>query len=406
MLAESPLSRFTFASSRRINHSLTAATEQRLLRWLATRAPRWLTSDQLTLLGVAAQVAAGICYALARNQSYWLLGVNLCLALNWLGDSLDGTLARVRCQQRPRYGFYVDHMVDVFGSIALMGGLACSGLVHPPIAIAMLIAFLVLAAESFLATHTLGEFQLSTGIFGPTEIRILLAIGNFALLRSPFSTIAGHRWLLFDVGGAIATACMFGTALITTLRNTARLYRGGASRMKCVLLLLAFALLAPHVQAQTNWHDTEKRFNTDCAYENVFTGPSITSRPSTPTFTTGVTFGQYFANSLGKGAGASPQFELGVVGPIHGGHPVDGLASFGYIFANKIPHHPIYPFLAGGYTRMFVTGNAVNFGVGVDFGKDEFKKLFRIEVRDYYLFTGPQQHVIGLRLALGRFISD
>ena len=135
------------------------------------------------------------------------------LALNWLGDSLDGTLARVRRQQRPRYGFYVDHMVDIFGSVALMCGLGCSGFLHWQTAIAMLVAFLLLSSESYLATYTLSRFQLSQGIFGPTEIRILLIIGNLALLRSPYSTLFGHRMLLFDLGGTIAAVSMFAMAI-------------------------------------------------------------------------------------------------------------------------------------------------------------------------------------------------
>jgi len=167
---------------------------------MAERAPKWLSSDQLTLLGLIAQIGAGVCYALSRYDRRALLLVILCLALNWLGDSLDGTLARVRKQQRPRYGFYVDHMVDAFGSIALMCGLGYSGFLHWQTAIAMLVAFLVLSCESYLATYTLDWFQLSQGIFGPTEIRILLIIGNLALLHSPYSTLFGHRVLLFDLG--------------------------------------------------------------------------------------------------------------------------------------------------------------------------------------------------------------
>ena len=214
-----------FHTARRVNRALTASLEKRALQWMAERAPSWLTSDQLTLLGLGAQGGAGICYALARYNRRALLLVILCLALNWLGDSMDGTLARVRRQQRPRYGFYVDHMVDIFGSVALMCGLGCSGLLHWPTAIAMLVAFLLLSSESYLATYTLSCFQLSQGIFGPTEIRILLIIGNLALLRSPFATLFGHRMLLFDLGGAIAAAGMFAMAIAVTLRHTAQLYR-------------------------------------------------------------------------------------------------------------------------------------------------------------------------------------
>jgi phosphatidylglycerophosphate synthase len=138
---------------------------------------------------------------------------------------MDGTLARLRRQQRPRYGFYVDHMVDVFGSIALMCGLGCSGFLHWGTAIAMLVAFLLLSSESYLATYTLSCFQLSQGIFGPTEIRILLIAGNLALLRSPYAALFGRRMLLFDLGGAIAAAAMFAMAIFITLRHTAQLYR-------------------------------------------------------------------------------------------------------------------------------------------------------------------------------------
>ncbi|HTJ30227.1 MAG TPA: CDP-alcohol phosphatidyltransferase family protein, partial [Acidobacteriaceae bacterium] len=168
---------------------------------------------------------AGLFYALARYNRFALLAVILCLMLNWLGDSLDGTLACTRNQQRPRYGFYVDHVADIFGSVALMCGLGYSGYLHWPIAIAMLIGFLLLAAESFLATYTLHSFQLSAGIFGPTEIRILLIAGNLALLHSPYSNLFGHTFLLFDLGGAIAAVCMGVTVLALAVRHTIALYR-------------------------------------------------------------------------------------------------------------------------------------------------------------------------------------
>ena len=215
----------TFQHAGRINQALTASVEKRALQWMAAHAPQWLTSDQLTLLGLFAQFGAGLFYALTRYNRLALFAVIVCIALNWLGDSLDGTLARVRRQERPRYGFYVDHMVDIFGAVALMCGLGCSGLLHWQTAIAMLIAFLLLASESYLATYTLSRFQMSQGIFGPTEIRILLIVGNLALLHSPYATLFGHRMLLFDLGGVIGAAVMFLMAVSTTLRHTAQLYR-------------------------------------------------------------------------------------------------------------------------------------------------------------------------------------
>ena len=215
----------SFATARRINQSFTAAYEKRLLVWMAERAPRWLTSDQLTLLGLWSQIGSAAFYVLSRHNKWDLIGVIACIVLNWLGDSMDGTLARVRNQQRPRYGFYVDHMVDVLGAAALMCGLGCSGFVRWPVAIAMLIAFLLLAAESYLATYTLGCFKMSHGWFGPTEIRIWLIIGNLALLRSPYATLFGRRFLLFDVGGAIAATLMAVMVVVTAARHTAELYR-------------------------------------------------------------------------------------------------------------------------------------------------------------------------------------
>ncbi len=214
-----------FVAARRVHRSLTASAEKRGLEWMAERAPRWVTSDGLTMLGLGGQVGAGVGYALARWDRRALLLVIACIVLNWLGDSLDGTLARVRRQQRPRYGFYVDHVVDIFGSAALMGGLACSGLAHWEIAVAMLVAFLLLSGESYLATYTLGQFELSQAWFGPTELRILLIAGNLELLRSPWSTMLGRRFLLFDLGGAIAAAGMLAMVVFVAARHTGQLYR-------------------------------------------------------------------------------------------------------------------------------------------------------------------------------------
>lgn len=215
----------SFKNARRINRSLTAAMEKRALEWMAARAPVWLTSDQLTALGLFAQFAAGASYALSRSHRYALLLVIACIVLNWFGDSMDGTLARVRRQQRPRYGFYVDHVVDILGSTALMCGLGCSGFLHWQVALAMLIAFLLLSAESYLATYTLSTFEMSHVLFGPTEIRVLLIAGNLALLRSPYANLSGHRMLLFDVGGIIAAASMLAMLIGVTVRHTAALYR-------------------------------------------------------------------------------------------------------------------------------------------------------------------------------------
>jgi archaetidylinositol phosphate synthase len=214
-----------FPEMRRIQESWIAAHEKHALLWLAVRTPQWIGPDHLTGLGLAAQIGAGACYALAAWNRYALLGVIACLALNWIGDSLDGTLARVRQQLRPRYGFYVDHMVDSIGALALMGGLALSGYILPWIAIGLLIVFLMLSIQSYLATHALGEFRLSFWRFGPTELRILLAVGNLVLLWKPRVHFLGGYYRLFDLGGAIGLAGMALMVFIFTVQNTVRLYR-------------------------------------------------------------------------------------------------------------------------------------------------------------------------------------
>jgi len=215
--------RFRFRPANRVQQSILAHAEERALIWLAKRTPDAINSDHLTILGLAAQIMAGVSYALSAQNKNWLLAVIVFLALNWLGDSLDGTLARVRAQQRPRYGFYVDHMVDGFGSLALMGGLALSGYMHPYIAIGLLIAFLLLSIQSYLVTYTLGEFRLSFWSFGPTELRVLLAIGNLALFRWPIVLKAHYR--LFDIGGAVGLVGMTAMLIFFTARNTYRLYQ-------------------------------------------------------------------------------------------------------------------------------------------------------------------------------------
>ena len=211
-----------FSNARRIQASFLSNLEKKTLIWLAEGTPVGISPDHVTLLGFAGQLMAGGFYALSRWNKYWLLAVIVGLALNWLGDSLDGTLARFREQQRPRYGFYVDHMVDTFGAIAMMAGLAFSGYMHPWIAIGLLIAFLALSIQSYLATYTIGEFRLSFWSFGPTELRLLLAVGNLALLRWPIVLQGQYR--LFDIGGSIGLAGMALMLIAFTAKNGYRLY--------------------------------------------------------------------------------------------------------------------------------------------------------------------------------------
>jgi phosphatidylglycerophosphate synthase len=187
--------------------------------------PAWVNSDHLTLLGFLGMIMAGACYALARWNPLMLAGAVVCLGVNWFGDSLDGTLARVRDRQRPRYGFYVDHILDSFGSLFLIGGLGLSGYMTGAIAMALIVAYFLLSIELYLATYCVGVFRLSFSIWGPTELRIVLGLGTFVLFWKPIVMVAGNAYLLCDVAAVVAMAGMLLMTIVNTIRNTARLYR-------------------------------------------------------------------------------------------------------------------------------------------------------------------------------------
>ena len=197
-----------FVEATRHSTSILMAAERRCLLWLAARLPRSINADHLTSLALAAMAAAGACFWAARFNRLWLAGVVVSLAVNWFGDSLDGTVARVRQQQRPRYGFYVDHIVDCFGVLFLFGGLAMSGFMNPLVAMALLIAYFMLSIETYLATYACGVFKLSFAGMGPTELRVLLAVGSLALMGEPQVNLPGGPFKLFDVGAVVAIAGM------------------------------------------------------------------------------------------------------------------------------------------------------------------------------------------------------
>ena len=214
-----------FRDAERKQVSMLAAAEKKTLVWLAGRLPAWVNSDHLTLLGFAAMFAAGLLYWVASWDRRALIGVIAALAVNWFGDSLDGTLARVRNRLRPRYGFYVDHVTDAIGTFFLMGGLALSGYMNPFIALGLLIAYLLLSIEVYLTTYTIGKFHLSFWSFGPTELRLLLCLGNLAIfLRGPAAKLAGREFLLFDIGGICGIVGMSAMLVWAALRHTRQLY--------------------------------------------------------------------------------------------------------------------------------------------------------------------------------------
>jgi archaetidylinositol phosphate synthase len=216
----------TFVHAPRQTNAITASAERRLLLWMARRLPPWIGSDHLTLLAFLAMVAGGLSFwAAGHVHRFALFGVVIALVVNWFGDSLDGTVARVRDQQRPRYGFYVDHIVDAIGTVCLLGGLALSGYMHPGLALGLLVAYLTLSVEVHLATYCAGTFRLSYWRLGPTELRIVLAAGTLALLADPTVAIFGERYRLFDVGGAVAIAGLTLTIVVSVVHHVRLLYR-------------------------------------------------------------------------------------------------------------------------------------------------------------------------------------
>ncbi len=205
--------------------SMLAPVEKRVLVWLAERLPQRINSDHLTLLGFAAMLLAGLSFWTASRNRLALFVVVFALLVNWFGDSLDGTLARVRHLQRPRYGFYVDHVLDIVGTFFLVGGMALSGYMNPLLALVLLATYLMVAAEEFLATHVQHVFHLSFLGFGPTELRIILAVGTMYVFFKPCVHLAGiGTYRLFDVGGTIAIANLGLRLVVCMVRNTCALY--------------------------------------------------------------------------------------------------------------------------------------------------------------------------------------
>jgi phosphatidylglycerophosphate synthase len=213
-----------FKNAQREQLSILTPIEKLTLKWLAERMPSWVNSDHLTVLGFVGMILTGVSYYLAQYNPLFLLAAIVCLAINWFGDSLDGTLARLRNRQRPRYGFYVDHIVDAFGISFVVAGLGLSGYMSPQVAMGFLVAYFLMNIEIYLATYTLGVFKLSYGVMGPTELRVIVCIGNLVLLTKRTVRIGEEYYLLCDVSGVVAILVILAIAIVSSIKNTRRLY--------------------------------------------------------------------------------------------------------------------------------------------------------------------------------------
>jgi phosphatidylglycerophosphate synthase len=209
----------------RVADSWTAGTEKRLLVWIAERLPRWVSPDHLTALGFAAHLAAGALYRLSALDPVFLHGVNACLLVNWFGDSLDGTLARVRRRERPRYGFYVDHVLDAVGITGLLAGAAFSGVMSPLPAALLLVAYLLMSVHIGLAAAAGGVFRIAYSGVGGTELRIALAVANLLALRWPRLEVFGTPMGFLDPLAIVGAASLAGLLIREGLRSGRSLER-------------------------------------------------------------------------------------------------------------------------------------------------------------------------------------
>ncbi len=195
--------------TRRIQHNVLAASERRLLDWICPRLPGWVSPDLLTGLAILANFAIGFGYAASLFDARWLALAIGGYFVHWFGDSLDGSVARFRHIERPRYGYLVDHSSDVFGALVMFVGIGCSPYVQSEVALVLLAAYLMLMAHTFIMSKVAGEFPMSHLGTGPTELRIMLVLVTIAM------------WIVgpdaFAVAGFTPFDLLFGAAAIVMI---------------------------------------------------------------------------------------------------------------------------------------------------------------------------------------------
>ena len=202
---------------------------------LAGALPAWVMPDHLTGLGLLASTGVGVSYMLSNRDLTWLWAASVFLVVQWYGDSLDGTLARYRKIQRPRYGFYLDHLTDAYSTLVIGLGLGFSPVMLLSVGLAIAIAYLLLSINVYLETHVFGKFTLGHGTIGPTETRLMLiALNTLAVLWGPLPFVLyGVPFTAFDVFGLVAVATMLFMLLVRAggnLRTLAELEPPGVRR--------------------------------------------------------------------------------------------------------------------------------------------------------------------------------
>ncbi|MBQ1213799.1 MAG: CDP-alcohol phosphatidyltransferase family protein [Tidjanibacter sp.] len=213
--------------AQRIQTSLLNAAEKRALVWLAERQPAWVTSDMLTWIGVAGAAICGAGFALSGLSINYLWLSSLGLLINWYGDSLDGTLARVRHTQRPKYGFFIDHTIDALTIALMCVGAGLSPLLRMDVALVVLAAYLVLSVYTYICAIVKDEFRLTYGRLGPTEFRLIIIIVNTLLIYTSWSQISYTLWGItfgiFDICGVVIAVVILGLQTSQWLKDRKRL---------------------------------------------------------------------------------------------------------------------------------------------------------------------------------------
>jgi archaetidylinositol phosphate synthase len=214
---------------------LLARAEGQVLEWIARRLPARVMPDHMTALGVLAAVGIAGAYLLSNGDKAWLWAASALLVVHWLGDSLDGTLARVRGIERPKYGYYLDHLVDAVATALIGLGLGLSPWMLLSVGLLIVIAYLVLSINTYLETYAFGVFTLGYGRLGPTEVRVLLiALNTLIALGVGLGFHVGELGLtlldLIGIGIAGAMAAGLAGRAARNLRRLAELEPAGVAR--------------------------------------------------------------------------------------------------------------------------------------------------------------------------------
>ncbi len=215
---------------RRVNDILLGPLERPTLRWLAAKMPAWVTPDLCTLIGVFGALSTALGYVLSNYDKMFLWLASLGFIVNWFGDSLDGTLARHRRIERPMFGFFVDHVMDAFGAAVICLGLGLTPYVSFTVACLTLIAYLLLCVLVFIRTSVVGEFKISYGMLGPTEIRMVAILLNIAMYFGGAQTYSLNLgttgpivFTPYDLAIAMVGLLLLSFFIVTAIRETIRL---------------------------------------------------------------------------------------------------------------------------------------------------------------------------------------